>query len=275
MIKTAFKGVGVASKGLKLASLFTASPVLLVAVAIGAVIGAIIAIVKNWDKVKEKMAQVAQYAKEKFNALKQWFWDWGYKLLGPFGYILKAVNTHWDEIKDAGQAAFDAVAGAVQWVIDKVTSLINTIKDAIGWLKQLPAAIPNIAGNAAVATVGGDTGGSVAVPGVVADDYTAPDESIKPKYDMRWLEKHLDWFADGGIVPGPVGSPQIIGAHGGEVVLNQSQQRGLGGTMNHTGTITVKGVNSANELIGIAEILADTISQNDRRLPNRVSLIPI
>jgi hypothetical protein len=246
-------------------------------VAIGVVIAGIVYMVKNWDKVKEKMAQVAQYAKDKFNALKQWFWDWGYKLLGPFGYILKAVNTHWDEIKDAGQAAFDAVAGAVQWVIDKVTSLINTIKDAIGWLKQLPAAIPNIAGNAAVATVGGDTGGSVAVPGVVADDYTAPDESIKPKYDMRWLEKHLDWFADGGIVPGPVGSPQIIGAHGGEVVLNQSQQRGLGGasTVVHTGTIRVEGVNDANQLVGVTQILADQISKNDRRLPNRVSLIPI
>lgn len=36
-------------------------------------------------------------------------------------------------------------------------------------------------------------------------------------------------FATGGMVPGPVGSPQLILAHGGEQVLTQEQQRGRGG----------------------------------------------
>lgn len=81
-------------------------------------------------------------------------------------------------------------------------------------------------------------------------------------------------FATGGIVPGPIGAPQLAVVHGGEEVLTPAQ-RSAGGIMNHTGTITVKGVSNAGELIGIAEILADNISRNDRRLPNRVSLIPI
>lgn len=45
-------------------------------------------------------------------------------------------------------------------------------------------------------------------------------------------------FADGGVVPGAPGSPQLILAHGGEVVLNKDQQKaGVGGLT--IGSLTV------------------------------------
>lgn len=38
-------------------------------------------------------------------------------------------------------------------------------------------------------------------------------------------------FADGGFVPGPIGEPALIMAHGGELVLNREQQRAMGGSV--------------------------------------------
>jgi hypothetical protein len=35
-------------------------------------------------------------------------------------------------------------------------------------------------------------------------------------------------YADGGLVPGPLGAPQLAMVHGGEMILNQSQQQALG-----------------------------------------------
>ena len=271
MITSVLGGVSKAAKGAKLAAMFAAVPlpVLAIAVAIGVVIGAIVYMIKHWDKVKAKFEEVKAAAIRIFNSLKQWFWSWGYAVLGPFGMIAKVIHDNWDEIKQTGQNAFSAVAGAVQWVIDKIQALIQGIKDGIGWLKEL--------GNTNIApTVGKAVVNSgVAVP-MMPDVETPTEENFTPTVkDMSWLEQKLNWFDTGGIVPGPLGSPQLAVVHGGEEVLTPAQRQQAGGVMNHTGTITVKGINNANELIGIAEILADNISRNDRRLPSRVSLVPI
>lgn len=356
MITSVLGGVSKAAKGAKLAAMFAAVPlpVLAIAVAIGVVIGAIVYMIKHWDKVKAKFEEVKAAAIRIFNSLKQWFWSWGYAVLGPFGMIAKIIHDNWDEIKQTGQNAFSAVAGAVQWVIDKVQLLIQGIKDGITWLKELGKT--NIGATIGAAVV--DSG--YAVPMMPEVETPAADTFVPTVADMSWIEEKIygrkadggwinragaylvgeegpevvnlnagdyvtsndEWaglrpihrrekfigegeaegvykrgegifkgfeawlreglmnnemmgFADGGIVPGPLGSPQLAVVHGGEEVLTPAQRQAGGGVMNHTGTITVKGVNNANELIGIAEILADNISRNDRRLPSRVSLVPI
>lgn len=79
-------------------------------------------------------------------------------------------------------------------------------------------------------------------------------------------------FATGGIVPGPIGAPQLAVVHGGEEVLTPAQRQGSAGTMNHTGTVTH--VFKTNDGLTVAKI-AEEYSRDSRRLPSRVSLIPI
>lgn len=60
-----------------------------------------------------------------------------------------------------------------------------------------------------------------------------------------------------------------IRSHSESQAMMQSQ------TIHHTGKIRVEGVNTQGQLVAVAQILAGDIQRNDRRLPNRVSLIPI
>ena len=64
--------------------------------------------------------------------------------------------------------------------------------------------------------------------------------------------------------------------HKGEAVVPAKYNNGgAGTTINHTGTIRVEGVNNKGELMGVVELLGKQISQDNRRLPNRASVIPI
>ena len=65
--------------------------------------------------------------------------------------------------------------------------------------------------------------------------------------------------------------------HKGEAVVPAKYNNGGGNTttINHTGTIRVEGVSSKGELMGVVELLGKQISQDNRRLPNRASVIPI
>lgn len=62
--------------------------------------------------------------------------------------------------------------------------------------------------------------------------------------------------------------------HKGEAVIPASQNKP--GIVNHTGTITIKGVDDRNQLVAIVEkTISNNVLQNDRRLPNRASLMPL
>ena len=65
----------------------------------------------------------------------------------------------------------------------------------------------------------------------------------------------LPRFQTGGVVPGPVGSPQPIIAHGGEVVTNPRLGQGAGGGGGISVTVNA-GVGDANE---IARVIVDTL----------------
>jgi len=45
----------------------------------------------------------------------------------------------------------------------------------------------------------------------------------------RSIGIRIPGFADGGMVPGPIGRPQLAMVHGGEMVLNPQQQQAMGG----------------------------------------------
>jgi hypothetical protein len=61
-------------------------------------------------------------------------------------------------------------------------------------------------------------------------------------------------MADGGIVGGPKGSPQLRVVHGGEMVLNEGQQSGMGSTFN----ITVNG--NVDDPAQMARLIADQVN---------------
>lgn len=81
------------------------------------------------------------------------------------------------------------------------------------------------------------------------------------------------WNADGAIFTRPTVLPTIagwqgFGEAGPEVALPLSKLDGMlserSQTVNHTGTITVKGVNNHNELMGIVDIVMDTLRREVR-----------
>ena len=92
----------------------------------------------------------------------------------------------------------DIVAGirdSVQWLVDQVRWLHDNVPSP-GSIAGEAAGVVSSAGSNAASTVG------------------------------QFLS-NLNPFADGGVVPGPPGSPQPILAHAGEMVLTPGMQRGV------------------------------------------------
>jgi phage-related minor tail protein len=101
---------------------------------------------------------------------------------GPVAIIMR-IGDVLREVWKIGVAAFHGIAGAVGWVIDRVSSLLRWIGKAASGLSSLTSK----------ASGSGFFGlGGLALSGI---------------------------FDVGGVVPGPVGSPQLILAHGGETIL--------------------------------------------------------
>jgi hypothetical protein len=89
----------------------------------------------------------------------------------------------------------------------------------------------------------------------------------------------------GGTRPGEVpmyanGTPYVPTTglaliHKGERIIPANQNNGVQ-TINHTGTITVRGVNNRGELVAVVEQeITNKLIQDNRRIPNRTSLVPI
>ena len=79
-------------------------------------------------------------------------------------------------------------------------------------------------------------------------------------------------FAKGRIVNKP--ALALIGKAGPEAVI--PLDKSMNQTVNHTGTITVRGVNNRDELAAVIEQnITNNITNDNRRIPNRTSLIPI
>lgn len=97
------------------------------------------------------------------------------------------------------------------------------------------------------------------------------DGYVPPKDNASLGFGDFKKLATGGIVTKPTYA--LVGEEGPEAVIPLGK---MGQTVNHTGTITVKGVNNKGELVAIVEqeITSKIVSDN-RRIPNRTSLIPI
>jgi len=132
--------------------------------------------------------------------------------------VLKIIY-HWDRVKEVFWNVVNAIVGFFQWLWDKLVghSIIpDIVNGIIDWFKKLPGAIFNwIKG----------------IPGKILDVFRGIGKQI---YDMimpKSVQKVLGWaskgisavgdflgFAQGGIVPGPLGKPMMAMVHGGETI---------------------------------------------------------
>lgn len=201
------------------------------------------------------------------------------------------IIKHMPQIKQFVKQAFDIIGKAVQTgmdVFDALLPVLEPLWDFIKWAFPLITS----AISSTFKTIKPLIEGVGKVFGALAD-------SIQWAYDkwMKWIgredDKKLSLAGDeqaAGRGGGGSRSKASIGhasglayvpydgyeatLHKGERVLSRGEVS-QAQTVNHTGTITVKGVNSRDELIGVTQILARDIAENDRRMPNRARLVPI
>lgn len=99
---------------------FVTSPITLVIVAIGALIAIIVLCVKNWDKIKATVSNVAKIVKEKVvtmvNAVKE-----------KFNAMKSAIGTVIDNIKSTVSSKFNAVKNTITTIITAIKSVVSTI----------------------------------------------------------------------------------------------------------------------------------------------------
>lgn len=144
------------------------------------------------------------------------------------------------------KTAFDTVITVVEgvaWVFEKVTGAIKTALDWLGLWNKEPV------------------------------DDKEPRNPSKTPSNRRVNRAELDGSHAAGLAYVPFDG-YVAELHKGERVVpaNQNVQAT---TVNHTGTIRVEGVNNEGQLIAVYNMLVNDVSQGNRRIPNRPSLIPI
>jgi phage-related protein len=115
----------------------TANPIGLIIVGIGALIVAIVLLVKNWDSVVAALKKGWDLIKQAAVAVFDWFkanWPLLLGILaGPFGLAVALIVKHWDAIKTAVRNAVEAVKGFITglgaaiaaWVTNAAGALVR------------------------------------------------------------------------------------------------------------------------------------------------------
>lgn len=132
------------------------SPIVLIVAGIALLIVGIVALVKNWDKVKEVAITVWDKIKEVWKTVGEWIntevvipvinfftglWDWikkwgGWILLAvtaPFALAVIAVIKNWDTIKEKASQLWDGIksifGGVADWFREKFNNAVTKIKE--------------------------------------------------------------------------------------------------------------------------------------------------
>lgn len=158
-----------------------------------------------------------------------WVNNWGdiqgktkavFDVLGPiFSTIGDALGLLWQGAQAMAPlfiAAFESlkgpISGAIQFLLAPIHTLIGAVRGALDLLGKLK----DVAGG-----VLGAAGGVLSGAGNLLGGFRLPD------------------FHQGGIVPGPIGAPQVIVAHGGEEIRTPAQQAATSGGVVVTGNTFV------------------------------------
>lgn len=201
-------------------------------------------------------------------------------ITGPIGIVVAAIAgavaigvllyKNWDAIKAGATELWSSITNTFDKIktsiSEKITAAKDTVKHAIDAIKgffsrlKLP---------------------EIKIPKIKLPHFSITGEfSLKPPQVPKL---GVEWYKTGGIF----NDPSIIGVGeaGPEAVVPLDKLSGIISkaisssgttTVNHTGTIIHKGINDAGQLVAaVKQEFVKDISHDNRRIPNRVSVIPI
>lgn len=266
-----FTAVKVAFVAVKVALLAIGAPVAIVIAAIVALVAIGIYLYKNWDEIKEKVKQLwatfSAWLSNLWNNMKE-------RAASIWDSIKKAVTQKAQELYTNARAKLESLwsyikgipGQAFKWGAAIITGFWNGLKDrfsaAKSWVDTNVKNLLNKFNPFAKSS-----------PSLV-ENVEAGLDKIMDLYSSVKLPR-VDLQAATGLVPATDGIDKA--ASGGRAGLGAG---GLGGvtTINVTGTVRHEGINDEGQLVAVVDRtmgkLAEAISSGDRRIPNRVSLVP-
>lgn len=146
-------------------------------------------------------------------------WAWGIKeLWGVFWRgLVPVAEDAWGGIQFAAEAGLAAFGGAME---DLGAGLLNNLRQMANGVADIIDAI--LAGARRIKNLPGLN----LLPGDVPGDMPRPWNPPPPPTAEEWTQGRM--YHQGGIVPGPAGSPQLAIVQGGERILTEEQQRAMG-----------------------------------------------
>ena len=177
-----------------------ANPITWIVLGIAALIATLVLLVKHWDTVTDALKTAWNWIKGNWPLLAS-------ILLGPFGIvgaliwkfrdqILGAFRDVWDWLRES--PIFGPVVDGIQAIIDFVRELPGRV---VGILKDIPGMVAD-----AIRDIPG--------LGAALEAFTGISDKVG-----GFFGKVKERFAQGGIVPRPLGRPLLATVHGGEMVL--------------------------------------------------------
>lgn len=230
-------------------------PVVLVVAGIAALIAIGVLLYKNWDEISAFAVSIWGSISDFFSGLwttitdamtTAWnavsdflsgLWDGIKKLASDaFGGIASTLDGIWKGVTGTVKSVWDGIISTIKGAINFIIGAINTFINGINNIKISVPAID-------IPLIGKVGGFSIGLPDIPNIPQLATGTNNVPK-DMLAL------------------------LHKGEAVVpkkfNNNGNAG-GGTLNHTGTIRVEGVNDRGQLVGVTEIVAREILTNQDR----------
>jgi len=219
-----------------------AGPLLAVVAAFAAVIAIGVLVYRNWDTIKDRAGDMAEWVMTAFGRVKDFVAGifandmlqaiakvaFLFTPLGPLAVIWKFK----DEIASALSGLFDVFAKAFGPVIGLLEKVGGWLFDIIGKVKNL---------------------GMTEQP----RSFDTPTFKASGNPDMFGEGEGFD---SGGVIPGPRGMPVLVKAHAGETILPTHK----GGAFGNTYNVTVQGLIVGTEM-ELARVLRQVLNNDSQR----------
>jgi len=191
--------------GMALPAIITAftiltSPITLVVAAIAALAAGITWVINNWQMLKDKAMEV-------WNSMPAFIQDAVKAIFAPLTLLInfiQLIKNNWQGISDFFKKLWEDVKGIFQSAVEGIKSILQPVIDLINSIISK------------IQSIGGAIGGGIKKAGNFVGN--------------------LLGFDTGGVVPGPIGAPQLAMVHGGETVLptHKSGTPGIGNAISIT-----------------------------------------
>ena len=188
---------------------FLGFPLTWIILGIAALIAMIVALVRNWDRVKEVATNAISAIRDAIDGVVSWVknnWPMVLAVLGgPFTLIPALAWKFRDEIAAVFLSVRDFIVGIwegmTDWIAERLEGVMGLVRPMLGVMDAIGSAL----------------------------GFGSVDSPDMPTTEPRALPspRPAPSFAKGGIVPGPLGRAVPILAHAGEMVLPQPLSRAL------------------------------------------------